>query len=123
MEVDVVHKEPEQNHVVEPPLASVAERKEETEALMSEPAAPNNLWIKKYLILKSKCDQIDQVCLLPLRPFIPLPLSLSCWLSLFLLLSLLCVIICALPLQSNDVLYAKSRQIYKMIQRAEAEKK
>ena len=88
MEADVVHKELEQNHVVEPPLASVAEMKEETEALVSEPAAPNNLWIKKYLILKSKCDQIDQVCLLPLRPFIPLPLfSLLLALSLSLALS------------------------------------
>ena len=105
-------------------------------------ASKKNSWKTKYLILKGKCDQIDQVSCKPSLGlearvkgghvyvlqqsslYLCVRLRRYCYThskcskcsnsvhSMFLSHS-----------QSNDVLYAKSRQIYKMIQRAEMEKK
>ena len=61
-------------------------------------------WKTKYLALKAKCDQMNQVrSHAPSRDSATPPTA--------------CI------MQANDVLYSKSRQIYKMIQRAEAEKR
>ena len=64
-------------------------------------------WKTKYLTLKAKCDQLDQVDMVLPQTLIERVMSLYA----------------ALSVQANDVLYAKSRQICKMIQRAENEKR
>ena len=103
-------------------------------------ASKKNSWKTKYLILKGKCDQIDQVSCKP-----SLEARVKGGHVFVLQQSSLCLCVrlrrycythskcskCSNSVhsmflshsQSNDVLYAKSRQIYKMIQRAEMEKK